>query len=175
MSTEERRHKRFRRIEFGKGMQVAHVTYSTGNHSRCRTTPRLKYISFSAPSASLKSGAPRSGRVGRGGGRGGGKGPMAFLRDPGIYEGLPAAESFPPTRNSEWKGTCMTVERGEEIKALRWDGHFRKRSSSTDQQSLTPLSRARNLCLPETHDRKGGKVDHRLEATVRNPGVLTVS
>jgi hypothetical protein len=69
----------------------------------------------------------------------------------------------------------MTVERGEEIKALRWDGHFRKRSSSTDQQSLTPLSRARNLCLPETHDRKGKKVEHRPEATARNPGVLTVS
>lgn len=30
----------------------------------------------------------------------------------------------------------MTVER--ETKALRCDGHFRKRSSSTDQQSLTP-------------------------------------
>jgi hypothetical protein len=59
----------------------------------------------------------------------------------------------------------MTVEK--ETRALRCDGHFRKRSSSTDQQSLTPLQRARNLCLPETHDRKGGKggkVDHRLEA-----------
>lgn len=56
----------------------------------------------------------------------------------------------------------MMVEK--KTKALHCDRHFRKRSSSTDQQSLTPLSRARNLCLSETRDRKGGKVDHRLEA-----------
>jgi hypothetical protein len=71
----------------------------------------------------------------------------------------------------------MTVEK--ETRALRCDGHFRKRSSSTDQQSLTPLQRARNLCLPETHDRKGGK-GGKGGSSVRSPryvtqGVLTVS
>ena len=83
MSTEERRHRRFRRIEFDKGMQVAHAIYSIGSHSRCRTTPRLKYI------------------FGRGGGRGGGKGPVVFLRDPGIYKGLPTAGSFPTDKKGK--------------------------------------------------------------------------